>query len=198
MGLDLHYEEGQTPIDEDETADLKVKSISTMTELDQFEELNIEDAMDWVYGRSFKLEQVLSIDFIQDIHRRMFNNVWRWAGKFRTTEKNIGVPYYSVREELVKLIGDCNYWIKHSVFQAKEIAVRFKHRLVSIHPFPNGNGRHSRLMGEILLKALVNKDASFSWGRRSLRKGKARNVYINALKKADNQDFKELMEFAES
>ncbi len=94
MGLNLEYTEGQTPIDEDEKVGLKIKAISTMEELDQFEQQNIEEAISWCYGRSFQVEEVLTVEFVQSIHKRMFKNVWRWAGEFRTSEKNLGVSYY--------------------------------------------------------------------------------------------------------
>ncbi len=163
MELNLKYEDGQTPIDEEEKRGLKIKSISTMSDLDAFEQQNIEDAMQWVRGRSFDPSQVLDIDFILRIHKRMFKNVWKWAGEFRQTDKNIGVPYYEIRLYLQALIDDCKFWVEYKTYPVEEIAVRFKHRLVSIHLFSNGNGRHSRLMGDILLKALDSKQ-SFTWG----------------------------------
>ncbi|MEZ4993534.1 MAG: mobile mystery protein B [Saprospiraceae bacterium] len=197
MGLDLEYTEGQTPIDEDEKAGLKIKSISTTEELDQFEQQNIEEAVSWTYGRSFTPDQVLSLDFIQSVHKRMFRNVWKWAGDFRTSEKNLGVSYYTIRQELKGLLDDCKYWIENEIFSPAEIAVRFKHRLVSIHLFPNGNGRHSRLMGDILLKALDSKQ-SFSWGGKTLRNGDDRTAYLKALRAADDGDIDPLVKFAKS
>lgn len=197
MGLDLEYTEGQTPIDEDEKAGLKIRSISTMEELDQFEQQNIEEAMVWAYGRSFTPNIVLNVDFIQSVHKKMFQNVWKWAGDFRTSEKNLGVSYYTIRQALKDLLDDCKYWIDNEIFSPAEIAVRFKHRLVSIHLFPNGNGRHSRLMGDILLKAL-DSNQSFSWGGKTLRRGDDRTAYLKALRQADNGDVDPLVEFAKS
>ena len=195
--MELIYEEGQTPIDEDEKRGLKVRSISTMRELNEFEQQNIEEAMQWAHGRSFRVEQVLSADFIQNVHKRMFKNVWNWAGQFRTSNKNIGAPYYEIRQKLQTLIADCKHWIEYKIFPPDEIAVRFKHQLVSIHLFPNGNGRHSRLMGEILLKAL-DDNQSLSWGLKSLRQGEARKIYLEALRKADNGDIDALLAFSRS
>lgn len=197
MGLNLEYSEGQTPIDEDEKIGLKIKSISTMEELDQFEQQNIEEAIAWAYGRSFTAQEVLSVKFIQSVHEKMFNNVWKWAGKFRTSEKNLGVPYYMIRQDLKGLLDDCMYWIEHETFPPEEIAVRFKHNLVSIHLFPNGNGRHSRLMGDILLKALDDSQ-TFTWGGKTLRKGDDRRVYLKALRAADNGDIEPLLDFSKS
>ncbi len=195
MELNLKYEEGQTPIDEDEKRGLKIKSISTMSDLDAFEQQNIEDAMQWVHGRSFKSDQVVDIDFILKVHQRMFKNVWKWAGEFRQSDKNIGVPYYEIRQHLRTLVDDCKFWIEHETYTPEEIAIRFKHRLVSIHLFANGNGRHSRLMGDILLKAL-DSEQSFTWGGKSFRQGDDRVAYIGALRKADAGNMEPLIKFS--
>jgi Fic-DOC domain mobile mystery protein B len=195
MELKMNYEDGQTPIDEDEKRGLKIKSISTLSDLDAFEQQNIEDAMEWVHSRSFEPGEVLDITFILDVHKRMFKNVWKWAGQIRQSNKNIGVHYYEIRQHLRELIDDCTYWIEHKTYPPEEIALRFKHRLVSIHLFPNGNGRHSRLMGDIILKSL-DKAQSFSWGSKSLRQGESRGTYLAALKKADAGEIEPLMEFS--
>lgn len=195
MELNLKYEDGQTPIDEDEKKGLKIKSISSMSELDAFEQQNIEEAMQWVHGRSFKSDQVLDIDFILNIHKRMFRNVWKWAGEFRQTNKNIGVPFYDIRQRVRVLIDDCKFWTEHKTYSPEEIAIRFKHRLVSIHLFSNGKGRHSRLMGDILLKAL-DSTQTFTWGSKSLKRGDDRKTYLDALKKADGGDLKPLVKFS--
>jgi len=197
MGLNLEYTEGQTPIDEDEKVGLKIKSISTMEELDQFEQQNIEEAISWFFGRSFNVEEVLTVEFIQSIHKRMFKNVWKWAGAFRTSDKNLGVSYYEIRPALKGLLDDCKYWIEQETYSAEETAIRFKHRLVSIHLFPNGNGRHSRLMADILLKALDEKQA-FTWGGKTLKRGEDRQIYLQALRAADNGDILPLVKFSKS
>lgn len=195
--MNLEYAEGQTPIDENEKEGLKVKSISTMEELDQFEQQNIEEAVAWAYGRSFTPEQVLQVQFIQSVHARMFKTVWKWAGQFRTVDKNMGVTYYRIRQELKSLLDDCQYWIVHETLPPAEIAIQFKHRLVSIHPFPNGNGRHSRLMADILLKAL-DRSQRFTWGGKTLRRGEDRKNYLKALQAADKGDLHPLVKFSKS
>lgn len=197
MELSLTYRNGQTPIDEDEKSGLKIKSISTMSELDEFEQQNIEDAIQWVNSRSFESGQVLDVDFILNIHKRMFKNVWKWAGKFRQSNKNIGVPYYEIRQHLRTLVDDCKFWIDQETYPPEEIAIRFKHRIVSIHIFPNGNGRHSRLMGDILLKALDSAQ-SFTWGGKSLKRGDDRDAYLKALRKADTGDVGPLSKFSKA
>lgn len=195
MGLELDYTDGQTPIDEAEKQGLKIRSITTMAELDQFEQQNIEEAIFWLMGKSFSAEDVLDIDFIQRVHKRMFEQVWKWAGQFRQTDKNIGVPFYMIRQALQYLLEDCQYWVAEETFPAVEIAIRFKHRLVAIHLFPNGNGRHSRLMADLLLQALTT-EATFTWGRTTLRKGEVRKQYIQALRTADQGDITPLITFA--
>jgi Fic-DOC domain mobile mystery protein B len=196
MGLELEYTDGQTPIDENEKLGLKIKSISTMSELDQFEQQNIEEAVIWVIERSFSPNQVLQASFIRSVHKKMFKNVWKWAGAFRSSDKNIGVAYYMIGQYLQQLIDDCLFWIENETYSPVEIAIRFKHRLVAIHLFPNGNGRHSRLMADILIKVLDDSQ-TFTWGRNTLRKGEDRKVYINALRSADNGDITPLIDFAQ-
>ena len=141
MGLNLNYTDGQTPIDEDEKHGLLIATLSTKAELDEFEQLNIEEAIQWLSGKTFKRAEVLSQQFVCMLHRRMFGNVWSWAGRFRNTNKNIGVDKFEIGASLKILCDDTDYWVEHQVFSPDEIAVRFKHRLVSIHCFANGNGR---------------------------------------------------------
>jgi Fic-DOC domain mobile mystery protein B len=198
MGLDLMYIEGQTPIDEEEKDDLLIKTISTRSELDEFEQYNIEKAVEWSLKREFKMDTVLSEQFILEVHKRMFGEVWKWAGSVRKTNKNIGVDKSQVLIRLKCLLNDCRYWIEHSTFDKDEIAIRFKHQLVSIHIFANGNGRHSRLCADILISKVFNKPV-FTWGRENLSgMGKARKDYLNAIHDADNGNISALILFARS
>ncbi len=198
MGLDLEYTGGQTPIDEDEKDGLRIETISTQGELDEFEQQNIEEAIQWVMGRKLNAKEVLSERFICNLHKRMLGNVWTWAGDFRKTNKNIGVDKFQVPIELKVLCDDTLYWIEHETYLPEEIAVRFKHRLVSIHCFPNGNGRHSRLMGDIVIDKLFGQEP-FTWGARNLaHEGVARKTYLQALKAADRGNYKPLLAFARS
>jgi len=198
MGLDFQYLPGQTPLSEEEKEGLLIKTISTRGELDEFEQLNIEQALEWSLKRKFKLEEILTETFIKDVHKRMLAVVWKWAGSFRKSNKNLGVNWPQISVDLHNLLDDCKYWIEHKTYPADELAVRFKHRLVSIHPFPNGNGRHSRLTADILIsQGLINP--IFSWGGSSLVKAdKVRSNYISALKEADKGDIKPLLIFARS
>jgi Fic-DOC domain mobile mystery protein B len=198
MGLDIEYIKGQTPIDEEEKDELKIKTISTRGELDEFEQANIEKAIEWSLKANLTLEKILSIEFIKDVHRRMFNEVWGWAGNFRKTDKNIGVDKFIIPQELRKLIDDCKYWIENKTYPVDEIAIRFKHRLVKIHPFPNGNGRHSRICADILISKGLKKEI-FSWGGKKLTdRSETRDKYLEAIYKADGENIHPLIEFARS
>lgn len=198
MGLDLQYINGQTPIDEDEKEGLLIETISTRGELDEFEQLNIEDALQWVFIRKFNSKQVFTEKFIRNLHKRMLGNVWDWAGEFRKTNKNIGVDKHQIPMQLKMLCDDTIFWIENKIYRPEEIAIRFKHRLVSIHCFSNGNGRHSRIMGDIIIEKLFGKEA-FSWGASKLSKANdSRAEYLKALKAADLTDYQPLLDFARS
>jgi Fic-DOC domain mobile mystery protein B len=138
---------------------------------------------------------VLDVVFLKNLHKRMFNQVWRWAGNYRTTGRNIGVEAYRIDTELHQLLSDVRFWIANTTFLPDEIAIRFHHRLVSIHPFPNGNGRHARLAADLLIIQLG--DRRFTWGSESLTDpAGTRHNYIEALRTADNHDIRALLAFA--
>ena len=196
MGLEFDYKDGQTPLDEEEKEGLKIKTITTQGELDEFEQLNIEKAVERTISTNFKPEQILTEKFIKDLHKKMFNDVWKWAGEFRKTDKNIGIRWTQIGIELKNLLDDTKYWIEHKTFQPEEIAIRFKHRLVSIHCFPNGNGRHSRLMADLLIESVFGKEL-FSWQQSNMVvANQVRKEYVLALRKADKGDISHLIEFA--
>ncbi len=198
MGLDIIYNDGQTPLDEDEKEGLLIQSIATRGELDEFEQQNIEDAIQWSLTRKFKSEQILSESFIQELHKRMYKNVWRWAGEYRKTNKNIGVDKLEIPVALRSLIDDAYYWLEDNVYKPDEFTIRFKHRLVSIHCFPNGNGRHSRMVADIIVENIFQQPV-FSWGSKSLsNENESREKYLIAIRKADKGDFDLLLKFARS
>lgn len=198
MGLDLEYTDGQTPIDPDERKGLLVRTITSKYELDEFEQFNIQEAVEWSLKFKFTREKILSEKFIRDLHRKMFGKVWKWAGQFRDTNKNIGADKFQIPARLKQLLDDCNYWIINQTFPEDEISIRFKHKLVSIHLFPNGNGRHSRLMADIIVSKIFYKPV-FSWGRNSMANNpEARNLYLQALREADNGNYRNLIKFARS
>lgn len=198
MGLDFEYIKGQTPLEEEEKEELKIKTISTKGELDEFEQANIEKAIEWSLKRKHSYKKILTVDFIKKVHKKMFSEVWFWAGFFRKSNKNIGVDKYLIEVELQKLCDDCKFWIENKTFSEDEIAIRFKHRLVKIHPFPNGNGRHSRLCADILVSQALNQPV-FSWGGRNLTDySKTRTRYLKAIYQADEGNIAPLKEFARS
>ncbi|MFC2112237.1 mobile mystery protein B [Bacteroidota bacterium] len=198
MGLNLEYIYGQTPLDDDEKQGLKIRTISTRGDLNEFEQLNIEKAIEWIMTKDFSMDYILSEVFIKELHKRMFADVWDWAGAFRKTNKNLGVDKHNIAIELRQLLDDCLYWIENDIYSEDEITIRFKHRIVNIHPFPNGNGRHSRLMSDIISEKIFQKTA-FSWGVEEISKpGETRKIYIKALQVADLGDYLPLISFARS
>jgi Fic-DOC domain mobile mystery protein B len=187
-------DEGNTPLTMEEREALIPSYITLRNELNEVEQLNITEAEQWAFSRA---RNVLSEDFLKSLHRRMFRHVWRWAGEPRTSPRNLGIDHWLISTELRQLIDDTRYWIEHGTFPPDEIAVRFHHRLVSIHPFPNGNGRHSRLAADLLITQLG--EPRFSWGRESLvEAGETRKRYIAALQAADGHVVGPLLEFARS
>lgn len=198
MGLEFEHIDGQTPLDEDEKEGLLIATIATRGELDEFEQQNIEQAVLWTLNHSFKADAVFSEQFITALHKRMYGDVWKWAGRFRTTNKNLGVDKWQIPTELRALLDDVRFWYANNTFNPDELAIRFKHRLVSIHCFANGNGRHSRLMADIVIEKIY-KQPHYTWGAANLvKQGDQRTAYLNAIKAADKGDIQPLIDFAKS
>ena len=196
MGLILDYTTPQTALDEDEKEGLLVKTITSRQELDEFEQQNIEQAIKWSMHKRFKISKILTEKFVCHLHEKMFEQTWAWAGEFRKTNKNIGVDKYRIGIELGQLLSDCKYWIANNTFSPDEIAIRLKHRIVKIHPFPNGNGRHSRLIADILVEHGFGKPV-FTWGSQKMNCSKTlRKEYLQALFNADRENYEPLIEFA--
>ena len=194
MGFEIEYEEGQTPIAEEEKLGLKLP-LTTQSDLDQVEQANIEKALIWLMKHKVTPEKALSEAFLKKLHQKMFGEVWKWAGKFRQSEKNIGVKWIMVGRDVKVLCDDTLFWVKNETFPPKEIALRFKHRLVSIHCFPNGNGRHSRIMADVLMEKIFSQEP-FSWRAGGMiSASEERSMYIAALRKADQGDFTDLLAF---
>lgn len=184
-----------TPLTVEEQRDLIPSDISNRRELNAAEQENILRGQDWAMRR--RRPDLLSEKFITDLHKHMFGDVWRWAGDFRRSERNLGIRFYEIPSSVRHLLKEAKGWMEYKSYSPDEIAVRFHHRLVAIHPFPNGNGRHARLMADLLIMQLGGK--RFSWGRANLRDaGEMRTQYITALKAADNHDYGPLLVFAHS
>lgn len=194
MAVTLVYPPGATPLDADELACLIPSHITTQGELNEWEQLNIEHGETWAQRQR---KEILNEEFVRELHRHMFDETWNWAGKFRTSNKNIGVEWPQVGVRLHDLLEDVRYQIDNAVYSPDEIAVRFHHRLVAIHPFPNGNGRHARMMADLLIRKLGQP--RFSWGKANLTDpSDMRKRYIAALQAADNGDIGQLLAFARS
>lgn len=197
MGLILDYFEGQTPLDPESLNGLKIKTIITQRQLNEFEQININESLNWLNSKR-KISSIISEDFIILLHKKMFGMVWNWAGKFRTSETNIGIKWTSIPLEMRMLIDDANFWMQNNSFPPEEIAIRFKHRLVSIHCFPNGNGRHSRLMADLIMQHVFSLNR-FTWGSKSLLESSIqRKQYLKSLQLADEGEFNPLILFAKS
>ena len=196
MMIDFNNPEEATPIDLDEEEGLLLTHITTQGDLDRWEHDNILKALAWI--EETKPTDILNEQFIKQLHKRMFGNVWKWAGQFRKSDKNIGVSWPEIPTSLKNLCDDVPVWIDAESESPEEMAVRFHHRLVSIHPFPNGNGRHARLMADIFLENVLG-GSSFTWGKQDLsRPSEFRSRYIKALQEADAGNLIPLLEFAKS
>ena len=193
--MQFTYTKGATPLLPDEVYNLIPKHLTKQHQLDECEQYNIAKAEIWAKNR--KIKTLLSIEYVKKLHNRMFCDTWTWAGKFRQRQTNIGVSSVYIMQELKILMDDVIFWQDNSTFPIREIAVRLHHRLVFIHPFPNGNGRFSRLFADLYL---INKDKPrFSWGKNNLVKDSVfRDQYLKALRSADMGDYTKLIIFADS
>jgi Fic-DOC domain mobile mystery protein B len=192
----IEYPEGATPLSDDELQGLIPGHIVACGQLNAWEALNIDKALRWL--NRAKLGDILSEPFVRQLHKKMFADTWKWAGHYRQTQKNLGVKVWQIQDEVPKLCGDARYWIEQRTFPPDEIAVRFHHKLVWIHPFPNGNGRHARVMADLLSKRVLDRPP-FTWGGASLEKaGEMRKKYLEALHEADHHEFGPLLNFARS
>jgi Fic-DOC domain mobile mystery protein B len=187
-----------TPLEPSERDGLLQSWITHRSDLNEAEQANIVKGAAWARGRrSRKAAALLTDDFAKMLHKRMFGEVWSWAGAYRQTGRNIGIDAHRIPAEMPMMFDDIRYWVEHETFPPDEIAVRLHHRLVAIHPFPNGNGRHARLMADLLIEKLGGQ--AFSWGGGSLADvGELRTRYIAALQAADNHDIGPLLAFTRS
>ena len=193
-GLHDQPDDAATPLSPEERDGLIPAHIALRRELNEVEAQNILEASLWAFERKRALTNV---DFARNLHKRMYGKVWRWAGEYRTTNKNIGVDANQIAPRMYEAMEQFQYWVDNETFTPDETAARFHHGLVTIHPFPNGNGRWSRLLGDLL--AIQLGQPRFTWGRANLgQQGNDRDRYIAALKSADNHDIGPLLKFARS
>jgi Fic-DOC domain mobile mystery protein B len=195
VAIELEYPPGATPLDPDEAAGLIPSHISTQGQLNEWELANILEGERWAFARKHK--RLIESNFVRGLHKRMFGDTWRWAGTFRDSGKNIGLDPADIQPALHNLCEDVKAQLKHEGYALDEIAARFSHKLVWIHPFANGNGRLSRTMADVLL---VEYGASrFSWGAGNLvTDGEVRQRYLQALRAADARDYRPLLAFVRS
>lgn len=190
--------EDATPLEAEEREQLLQSWITNRADLNLAEEANIVDGAAWARRRrSRQPADILTASFAIMLHKHMFGEVWKWAGTYRTTARNIGIDAWRIGVEVSQLLQDVGYWVENKTWPPDEIAVRLHHQLVAIHPFPNGNGRHARLMADLLIDRLGGRP--FTWGSGSLvGTGELRRRYVEALRAADNHDMAPLLAFARS
>ncbi|MCK4539513.1 MAG: mobile mystery protein B [Candidatus Krumholzibacteria bacterium] len=200
--MKMNYPEGASPLSPDELKGLLIPTISNRDELDRWEQDNILKAIDWT--DKVEPDEILSESFMKRLHKEMFGDVWGWAGEFRRSNKNIGVDWKDISVELKKLLDDVRRRLENDSssvadsLSPDDMGARFHHRLVQIHLFPNGNGRHARLAADLLMEKLMG-GRRFSWGGKNLSdEGECRSRYIDALRKADTGDYAALIEFVRS
>ena len=195
--MEFQYAPGATPLDPDEGAGLVPSHITTQADLNAWEQANILQAVRWVARQ--KKRDLLTEGFVRDLHRRMFDQTWKWAGTFRQSNKNIGVDRTQVAVKLLNLLDNTRFQIDHKVFEPDELVVRFHHQLVWVHAFPNGNGRHARLMADVLAQQLGRP--RMTWGGADVElvsMGTVRDRYLKALREADQGQWSALIAFARS
>ena len=195
--MEFQYAPGATPLDPDEAAGLVPSHITTQADLNAWEQANILQAVRWIARQ--KKRALLTEGFVRDLHRRMFDQTWKWAGTFRQSNKNIGVDWTQVAVKLRNLLDNTRFQIDHKVIEPDELVVRFHHQLVWVHAFPNGNGRHARLMADVLAQQLGRP--RMTWGGADVElvsMGTVRNRYLKALREADQGQWSALIAFARS
>jgi len=190
----FHDPDGATPMTPEELEGIRHPHVTTRGQLDELEQENVQQGLQWL--RRQKSDELLTEQFVKRLHVELFGAVWTWAGTFRKTGKNIGVEAYMIAVELRNLLDDTKTWIDCKTYPPKELAARFHHRLVALHPFVNGNGRHSRIMADAVLTKLISEpEIDWAGGLDLQRPNNRRNLYIQALRDADRGDFSALLDF---
>jgi len=191
------FPEGGTPLDHGELEGLRIRTITSRADLDRYEQENILEALEWL--ETGRPGDILTEEFVRRLHLKMFGKVWKWAGTYRTSGKNIGVPVGHIHEELAKLLGDARYWVERRPMPDDEIGALFHYRFEFVHPFPNGNGRIGRLLTDLLMERELGADR-FTWGGGNLsRDDSVRERYIEAIRAVDREnDYGPLLEFVRS
>jgi Fic-DOC domain mobile mystery protein B len=189
-----------TPLSDEDFDGLIPTFVSTRNDLNVVEQANIEAAFLWSAKRrsGTRVPDLLTIKFADTLHRRMFGDVWRWAGRHRTRQTNIGVEPFQIVTEMKLLFDDAVFWHRHDTYEPTEAAVRLHHRLVRVHPYRNGNGRHARFFADLFLDALGQPPLTWGMHRALDVDGAARTAYIAGLRAADAGDVGPLLDFCAS
>lgn len=196
QGFDFEIEDGQTPLDPDEAQGLKLKWVATRADLNDAEGANVVSGMLWAAREIRKKEVVVTCDaFLRKLHEQMFGRVWEWAGRYRLTERNIGVAPHQIAMQLRQLFDNAGAWQEFKTYPLDEQAARLHHQLTLIHPFPNGNGRSSRLMADLFLQS--RGEQPFSWGP-APHNSAVRKSYLQAVREADAGNWQPLLGFVRS
>jgi Fic-DOC domain mobile mystery protein B len=197
MALTGAHAPGATPLSDEDLRGLRIPSVRTHAELNEAEAANIIRGQEWALrSRMARVPDMLSDSFMQRLHKAMLGDVWTWAGKYRVVDTNIGVPYQQIRELLLNAYADARTWLEHDAYSPEEFAVRLHHRIVAVHPFRNGNGRHARMVAQIVLVRHFRRDP-LPWGNSTLSASDTvRRAYIDALIAADGHDLAPLLAFA--
>lgn len=192
--MNAEASDGSTPLDPDESHALKPSHIATQGALNEWEHDNIVEGERWAFAR--RRQDFLTAEFMRRLHRKMFGATWKWAGQWRTTEKNIGIAPGRIPAAIRELLRDVAAQVDSHSYPIREVAARLHHRLAQIHPFPNGNGRLARTYADVLL--FSQGEERFRWGEGDLiAPGDVRERYIASLRAADDRDYRPLFEFLE-
>jgi Fic-DOC domain mobile mystery protein B len=190
---------GSTPLTPDDLAGLLPTWLATQRDLNEAEQANIERAVRWAFTGRRPVKDVgdlLTVTFSAELHKRMFGDVWRWAGQHRKVQTNIGVDANVIGPSMKQTFDDAQFWTEHGTYPVEEIAVRLHHRLVAIHPYPNGNGRETRMLADIYLHVLGENRLSWGGGGDLVHQTDHRDEYLAALRSADAHDIAPLLQFA--
>lgn len=195
--------EGATPLNLDDMLGLKYKHIDTREQLNEVEAANILQGQIWASklnkgAKELTRDDIFNRDFVSDLHKALFGEVWEWAGHFRKRELNIGVDPKNIAVDLHNFLEDAKCWLEFKHYDNLELSARIQHRLVQIHPFVNGNGRHSRVFTDIVRVYLLN-EKPIKWANAKLENmTEERNSYISGLREADVGDLSTFIKYLQS
>lgn len=170
--------------------------VATNNELNELEALNIADAFAWADDQTWQTADFFTQHVLREIHAKMFDQVWVWAGTYRSREVNIGnCPPEEISTRLEQVLGNLSYQSENGR-SAHDVCTALHHCIAQIHPFPNGNGRHARLVARLLAQTMGLERSSLTWGSTEYADEDTRKAaYISSLRAADDGDFGPLKSF---